>query len=213
MGRKELKVYKDNKLIDARYRLTFNEQRFVLFAISKIERGMRNGEYSFHIREFARLVGGENNREIYRVFRALVKLIMRKPLCFCPDEDTEVICNWFSSVKYKRNSAIVSFRFAQELEPYLFDLQKRFTTYSLKQVLKFRSIYSIRFYELLKRDEWIGETVISIEKLRAMLGLENMYPSYGSFKQKVIEVARKELKFSYKEVKEGRKVVGIILEQ
>jgi len=37
MGRKELKVYKDNKLIDARYRLTFNEQRFVLFAISKIE--------------------------------------------------------------------------------------------------------------------------------------------------------------------------------
>ncbi len=99
------------------------------------------------------------------------------------------------------------------MKPFLLRLKERFTTYKLNNVMKLRSIYSIRIYELLKQYQSIGKRTITIESLRKMLGIEpDEYKTYNNLKRKVIMVAHKEVNektdicFDYKEIKLSRKV-------
>ncbi|WP_408609851.1 RepB family plasmid replication initiator protein [Konateibacter massiliensis] len=41
-------------------------------------------------------------------------------------------------------------RLDEGMTPYLFDLQEKFTSYGLYNILKMKSQYSIRFFEILK---------------------------------------------------------------
>jgi len=98
------------------------------------------------------------------------------------------------------------------LRPYLLELKREFTSYKLENVVKLKSSYAIRIYELLKQYEKLQERTFLLKSLREMLGAEDIYPAYGNFKQRVLVPAQKELKkktdisFEIEEVKKGRKV-------
>ena len=81
--------------------------------------------------------------------------------------------------------------------PHLIALTKEFTRYSPYTAVILRSTYSQRFYEFCCRFRDTGNWHVSIEELRTMLKLENKYSSYGLFKQKVVDVAQKELQELY----------------
>jgi hypothetical protein len=79
--------------------------------------------------------------------------------------------------------------------------------------MQLKSSFSIRIYELLKQYENFKERSFLVEDLRTMLGIEaDEYPKYGNFKQKVLNVAQKEIaektdiSFEYEETKVGRGV-------
>lgn len=211
--KKDIKIFKGNCLVEARYKFTLNEQRFILFAISKINKEDSNIEYSFHIKEFADLLELDVH-DSYKVLRRLIKSIMRRPISFCPDSDTEIFCNWFSRVTYKRKRATIGFIFTDALTPYLFNLKEKFTAYKLRNILQLNSVYSIRLYELLKQSEWKGEHKIILSELKEMLGISEYYRLYSDFKRSVLETARKELArsdmpFKYKEIKDKQRVVAL----
>jgi hypothetical protein len=119
---------------------------------------------------------------------------------------------WLSYVAYNESEGTIDIRFDPFLRPYLLELKKNFTSYKLENVVKLKSTYAIRIYELLKQYEKLQERTFFLTDLRKMLGAEDIYPAYGNFKQRVIAPAQKELKkktdisFEIEELKIGRRV-------
>lgn len=71
-------------------------------------------------------------------------------------------------------------------------------------------------YELLKRHEYEGEVVLSLDEIRENLWIQDKYQRYSELKSKVIVAAQKELldkkmdiDFSFEEIKEEGKVSAI----
>ena len=67
---------------------------------------------------------------------------------------------------------------------------------NLNIVSKFKSFYSQRLYELLRLWSRTGQTIIkefSVENLRFILAVEDKYPEYKNFKQRVLNQAIKEI--------------------
>ena len=125
-----------------------------------------------------------------------------------------VIFNYLPRGEY--NNGELKLTINIEMKKFIQDLQKNYTQYHIENIKPLKSEYSIRIFELLKRNAFKKKKItISIKELRKMFGLENSYTDYNMFKKRVIEKAKLELKehceiyFEYREIKTGRKVTAI----
>ena len=139
-----------------------------------------------------------------------------------PKEKGFLKLNWVSSVEYHEREGYISFKIDSKLHPYIFDLQERFLKYRIENILKLRSGYVIRLYEILK--DWYNqasrydngkkvEKIVEVRWLRETLEVPKSY-RYNDIKR-VIEKARQQLAehtdiiFDYEEIKTGRKVTHL----
>ena len=88
------------------------------------------------------------------------------------------------------------------------ELEKWFTQYQLKNILEFSSYYAIRLYEIIKCEDGLtcgkkSELEFEISELRKYFDCEKKYVRISQFKEKVIEVAVREIN-----EKSDRKSVG-----
>lgn len=204
-------VTKSNMLIEASYKLGVIEQKIILCVASNIQPTDSDFKtYTLSIKEFTRLLGLEGTPK-YTELRQITQELMRK--VFEVRVGNKVIqVAWLSYVAYNETEGTIDIRFDPFLRPYLLQLKKEFTSYKLENVVKLRSSYAIRIYELLKQYEKIQERTFRVSDLRKILGVENVYPAYGNFKQRVLIPAQKELKkktdisFEIEEIKAGRKI-------
>lgn len=77
-----------------------------------------------------------------------------------------------------------------------YELSKCYAPLDLEITSKFKSFYSQRMYELLRLWSRYNKEIehkFSIEELRFVLGVDNKYPRFNNFKQKVLNVCQKEL--------------------
>jgi plasmid replication initiation protein len=88
--------------------------------------------------------------------------------------------------------------------PLMFEFQNRYFSYQLWNALRLKSSNQIRMYEILKQYEKIGTRVLSLEDLRALLGIEKTeYPRFGDFKNRVLDACQQalqestDIKFTY----------------
>ena len=208
-------VVKANKLVEARQRLSIQEQRIILLLISKIRPVDVNFLwYKFQIRDLARFLGIETSRGIYIDVRKAVRKLMKR-LVTIDRKGENIDLHWIESAAYGEKG-YVKIRINQDLKPYLLNLKAHFTKYYIGYVIHLRSTYSIRVYELLKRFENMGEVFFDVERLKHTLGVnDDEYKLYGHFKNKVILVAQRELlektdiAFTFEEAKTGKKITGI----
>lgn len=204
-------VTKSNLLIEANYKLGVVEQKIILCLASNIQTGDSDFKtYTLPIKQFTNLLGLKGKPK-YSELKQITKNLMQK--VFEVRIAKKLIqVSWISYVAYNESEGTVDLRFDPFLRPYLLELKREFTSYKLENVVKLKSSYAIRIYELLKQYEKIQERTISISKLREMLGAEDIYPAYGNFKQRVLLPAQKELKkktdisFQIEEIKVGRRV-------
>ncbi|OAH61499.1 replication initiation protein [Domibacillus aminovorans] len=207
-------VTKSNLLIEANYKLGVVEQKIILCLASNISPADSDFKtYTLPIKEFTNLLGLKGTPK-YTELRQITKELMQK--VFEVRIDRKVIqVSWLSYVAYNETEGAIDIRFDPFLRPYLLELKKEFTSYKLENIIKLKSSYSIRIYELLKQYEKLQERTFQLTSLRKMLGAEEIYPAYGNFKQRVLVPAQKELKmktdisFEIEEVKKGRKVEKI----
>jgi plasmid replication initiation protein len=82
--------------------------------------------------------------------------------------------------------------------------------------MKFKSIYSIRIYELLKQYESLGCRKFDLEDLRLSCGIsENRLNLVADFRKKVLEISKREINeksdilIDFKFIKKSRKVIAI----
>ena len=208
-------VVKSNALIESKSSLTATEQKIVLCLISMISPEDEDFcKYILKISDFMD-IAGIKDKSSYRRIQNATETLMKKILKI-KQPNSILFVAWLSSVKYLTGEGLVELEFSPELKPYLLNLKSHFTQYQLANVMKLKSFYSIRIYELLKQYESFNVRTFEIKELREWLGIaENKYKKYNDFKKKVLLVATNEitqktdLVTSFEEIKLQRKITRI----
>ena len=208
-------IVKSNNLIEARYSLNLNEQKILLYAISRLNREDKElNIVEFDVVEFTQLIDTKGKR--YEDFRDTVRSLRKREIII-DTKEKELITGWLSNISFYKNTGKVRIKFDDELIPYLLQLKSRFTRYELKNILYLKNKYSIRIYELLKQYEKIGIREIELKKLKETLMLdEKQYERIYDFERFVLKPSKKEIDkntdiiMNYKKIKTGRTVTSIL---
>jgi plasmid replication initiation protein len=206
-------VTKANALVEANYRLSLIQQKIVITLASLIQPDDEDFKwYRLNIKHFMEIFG-RNDHGIYVEMVAAVHNLMEKVVTIYLGGEKYLKTHWVQSAEYEVGGGYVDVSFDPKLKPFFLHLKDKFTTYKLENVMRLRSIYSIRIYELLKQYQGVGKRSITVESLRKMLGIEpKEYDRYNDFKRYVLQVAHKEINektdisFDYREIKLSRKI-------
>lgn len=213
--RNDLVVSKSNCIVEASYRLNVSEQRIIALLTAQIHPDDADFKpYRFKVAELEELLQA-NNKAVYGEVRELTRGLIKRVLQINePDGPLQIA--WLSSAKYFTGKGEVELCFDPKLKPYLLQLQSRFTSYKLHNVIKLRSRYSVRLYELLKQYEAKNKRSFKLDELRLLLGLaEGEFATWKDFRRNVIDLAERELPkktdiaFSYIARKSGRAVAFV----
>ena len=214
-------VVKSNTLVSSRYKLEWSEHRLVLFLISKIDKDDEDfKEYVVSVSNMAKLMGLTDRDKnlgggFYQRMEQAIQSLMSRVVTIREGKNW-LKFHWVSSAKYLHKKGQIKIKISPELKPYLLQVKKNFTAYELGNVIKMKSIYSARLYELLKQYEKIGRRVFDIGELRGLLEIEvSEYVKIDHFHKRVIKPAYEELPqksdiyFEYEFIKTGRKFTHI----
>lgn len=209
-----------NQIVQARHKLDPRQQKVIAWGISQIARD--DSDFLTHtlsVSEFAKLTGSESGslfKEMESVTKSLLRSIVE--IRVNDGDRRRIAFQWLSRCVYRDGEGTVEIRFHDELKPYLLELKSRFTQLRLDRFFKFRSSYTIRFFERcemqrgLNRQTWRA----TLEELREWLGVEeSSYPKFGLFRERILDAAQKELdlrsdwSFSFVTIKTGRKITGV----
>lgn len=205
---REQYVVKANDLIRrTRYSLTAQQQKIVLFAISKIKPGDdAQTRYTFDINELANACGMKIRDGGYyydRIKDDLNKLASPEWVRMTIDNGKVVdrMISWINSdAEISPGDSTVTISFNRHLQPYLFELKEKYTQYRLQNVLAFRGKYAIRLYEIMrsyttqsaiaKGEE--SEIDIPLEQLRDLLDTD-AYDRWVDFNRFILKPAITEI--------------------
>lgn len=211
-------VRKSNILIDGQYRFNLNEQKILLTVLSRIKPMDKDFKaYSVPWEEIKRVTNGRLNT--VKKIRGVCESLKNKTVILSL-EGKEVGFGFLSGWTIEEGKE-VEFRLDSGLKEMLLDLLENgnFTLYDLECVLSLSSVYSIRIYEMLKKSFFKKQPVVyKIDDLKWSLNIplsSSSYSDFGNFRQRVIDKAQKDLKahtdlsFTYKTIKENRRVVAL----
>lgn len=212
-----LTVVKHNRIIDAEYSMGVCEQRILLTCIAKIDSSKSMDEnriFSVSVDDILDLVNVERSSAYPHLKRTCKVLFTNTIAVHLSDSPDPLVTRWVDAVRYVEREGRVELRFTPEMVPFLTKISRDFTKYKLVHVLKFKSAYSYRLYELLCR--WGNyEHVVSIEWIREKFQLTDKYAKIADFKKNVIDVAINEIsatsdiKVTYEQIKKGRNIVAL----
>lgn len=216
---RQMIVAKGNSMIQkGRHDLSLQEQRAVLYAISKIKpTDDIFQEYQFEIKDFYKICGlaDGNYTDLKKILGGLKSKFWWVETA--PGEESTV--SWFNKVRTNKGKGTVTIRFDDDMMPYLLHLvgsDSFYTQYNLEMILPMKSQYSPRLYELLKsyqknNKEWFFE----IDDLKRSMNCQN-YIRFPDFRRYVLEPAVEEINkytdinIAYDTEKQGRRVSRVI---
>jgi plasmid replication initiation protein len=208
-------IVKHNNIIEARYKLNLIEIKLV----AKLASSIKNGDTNLNIQKYkvSDLLkefgsGEKNHHEIKKATLSLIGKVMviKKP-------DGELHIAFLSSAEYYDKKGIVELEFSEKLKPYYLQLKQNFTSYHLENILKLKSYYSIRIYELVKQfqNSNTKERILENDELREILGISGKYKVFRDLKNWVLLPAQKEIiektdiTFQFEPIRECRKITKV----
>lgn len=216
----KLVVVKHNDLIKAAYRLTVLESRIILACIAQVNsKGVLSHKENFSIRveEIVELLETGNSRdEMYANLKSALDRLSERWVYFIDKTDmtpVEMKTRWVSAIGYTSEDARINLYFAPHIIPFLSELSSNFTQYKLKHVLRFKSSYSIKFYEVLK-SSMNSSVVLTTTWMKETMELGSGYDRVDNLVARVIKPAIDEinkysdLTVSYEPIKTGRKITA-----
>lgn len=215
LARKEI-VFKSNDLVrEAKFDLTTNEQKLILWAVSKIKREDQEfTEYDLPVAEFCELMGIEKCRKNRRNLEEVLDRLALKSFWMDREDGARTRIQWFITSVIK--DGIIKIRFHPDLRPYLLGLTKRYTAFELETIVHMKSKYAIRFYELMRCNLWTGKYTAGIADLKEWLQCGTEYPDITNFKRRVLDVAVQEINektdliVDYKLTRTGRYITDVV---
>lgn len=209
-------VYKSNWLVGASYKLSLQEQRFILSCIAKVdpEKEMPKtivlsaSEFYLNFPDM-----GRQNAEA-ELKQAVDRLWDRAIVVKDPECTKEF--RWIQErATYHSGEGRVSITFSSSVTQYLTQLKQQFTKFTLKNVSGLGSAYSIRIYELLHQFISTGHRMIMLDDLRDTLQIKDKYQEFRELNRVIIKPAVKDLNaksnlsVSVNQIKQGRKTIGL----
>lgn len=223
MNRQQLTVCKANKVIEAGYKLTLNEQRVVLACIAQVDSTaelLGTDRFELSARDFAAIYSISEDRAYSELQNVAKQLFHRYVIIDNPDPENPRLkrtqTHWISAIDYYPADGKIVLFFAHKILPYLSQLKGQFTRYKLEDIGKMSSIYAIRLYELLIQWQSTGSREIEIEWLKRQFQIEDGYERMFDFKKYVIDPAVKDINehsniaVEWTQRKTGRKVTHLI---
>lgn len=225
---RDLKVVKSNSLVQAKYRLSIQEQRIMLLAICQIKKNDQVSEeklYSVYAKDLAELTGMDRIQSYKELKAASLKLKRREVSIFeKPNGNgkhkSTLIASWVQSIRYIEGEGKVDLRFNYDMIPYINQLSSEFTEFFMHSLesnaFKMNSSYGYRLYEILMQWKSVGQREIEVEWIRDVFDLPKSYKLLADLKRRVIDPALKDINehtpywAKYSQKKTGRKVTHFI---
>ena len=230
----EVMAVRANALNEAGHRLSLNEQRIVLLAISKIRRDNSKDGTRVDSRQWY-TVTAEELAEAAGIASSTAYTEMRTAVEHLWERDVRIVggpngkhkggkgqrvtrARWVQGVEYERRSGKIRLMFSEPVTPYLTQLYEQFTPLHLEEVSPMRTRYGPRLYELIRqwRRQQHKPITVSIEWLKETWGIP--YKRVYDIKRHAIEPAVRDVErysrytvtVSYK--KQGRQVTHAVIE-
>lgn len=209
-------VAKANELIrKARYSLTAQQQKIILYIISQIKPADEDLKiYHFDMKDFCKLCGIQAHGENYKNFKDSLKALADNSF-WIREDGKDKLFRWFERLEIDTYETTISLRLDDRLKPYLLRLKDNFTIYNYGSTLLMNSKHSIRLFEIFMSYRSLGVVEFTLDELKETLECGE-YAEYKNFRRFVIEKALKEINelseitVEYKPVKQGRSVVALV---
>ena len=216
---KKSNVVVSNSVARSAQGLSLVEKRILFCGIAKL--GGINQEVTLSAEEYANTFDIDL-KNAYGQLKQGAESFRKKYLRFQVRDGKAVgiaVVNWLQGYLYFDKEGYVKFRFSEYITPFLFELEREFTRYQLKQATALRSVHSWRLLELFEQqqsenkdgDRWLK---ISIDEFHHAMDVPESYKTtFGLLRKKVIEPAVKELQkkdhwiIKWNAIKRGRKIV------
>lgn len=227
-------VVQQNDLIRARYSLTTQQEKIVKFAVSKIKKNDRPGQwYEISIEEFCDVCGlkMDDTGYYYTSIKKDLRELTNRIWIHLPDR-SEKTFSWFSDAHIMALNGTVQIKFHEMLEDYLFLIEKPYTQYKFESIRPFQNRYSIRLFEILystitsrqRAKKEPLERLFSVKELRELLAVETdpegkllpIYPRWADFERYILRRAKEEIntysdviRIEYDTYKNGKAVESV----
>jgi plasmid replication initiation protein len=219
-------VVKSNRLVEASYRLSLNEQRIILYAICRCREDQKglfpDLPVTITADAFLKQFPSVEKGSVYgQLKEAMNALYSRSVTIHDIDPATEKPrvreTRWISEKAYIDGAGHIQIVFTPEVIKYITRLEVEFTSYQLEKVGNMTSAHAIRIYELLSQYRTIGNRTLNLTWLRETLQIApDEYKLTTNFIRKVIEVAvdqinkHSDITVSYKPQKTGRAITDFV---
>jgi plasmid replication initiation protein len=215
-------VVKSNRLVEASYRLSLNEQRIILYAICRAREEdvalSSDKPVTITADTFLKQFPSVGKGNVYQQLKDAMDALYERSVTV-NDKDpvsghTRVTkTRWISTASYIDGAGHVQVIFAPEVIKYIARVEVEFTKYQLEKVSQMTSFHAIRIYELLSQFREARVRTLNLIELRNYLQIEpHEYKLTTNFIRKVIDVAveqinlHSDLVVKYESKKTGRAI-------
>lgn len=208
-------VVKSNVMIQkTRYNLSLQEQKVILYCISKIKpQDEKFNTVLIDLRKLCNFCKIELNGKNYKNFKDSIQELRNKSF-WVRNGNQEILCSWVEKVKINTEDLTAEIRLDDTLMPYLLKLKENFTAYELQNILLMKSKYAVSLYEILKSYSNLGCYEVFVKDLKDILQTAE-YKEYNNFKVKVLDKAIEEInkytdiRVGFSPIRNGRKIEKI----
>lgn len=209
--KKEITLYQDNILTQSRNDFSPIEKNCIYLIIEEIQKkyiSSNIGQKDLFDNLIIQFKGSQlgravSNRSPKDAYNALKRLKNRNNEI--ETENEWLYVGYINYVEHIKKTDTYEIEISKKILPYLLELthNNQFTSYQLTVALTLRSQYSKRFYELCNQyknqklangSRWF---FLTVDHLREIFMLTNKYNDSYAFKNRVIDVAQKELQTAY----------------
>ena len=196
-------VMANNMMTHSASNLTLDELKLLRFIIMQTKKGDKElFEFELLAKDFAKVLDVNiKTKDIYKRLQTMVKHLMQEVIYIGDDSKKKwVMFHWVDICRY--DNGTIQIKISDELKPFLVELRGNFTRYPLSDIIRFKSTYAIRIYEIinsylnennLPHADVAIEISISVEELRKNTDTVKKFERTYDFKRKVVDVAIKEI--------------------
>lgn len=217
-------VVKTNWLNQALQNLSLIEIRIIQLAIIDArESGLGlipDKPLTIHSKRYAEAFGVQT-KNAYANIKEAEDTLFKRQFSFIDSDGNAVKSRWVQDVKYLDAQGAIEICLTRQVVKGISRIDGAvdfFTQYLLSNTVKFKSVYSVRLYELLaqwKNADMRKMPIFELDKLRGQLGIAiNQYQVIADFKKRVLDKAISEINehsdlvVSYEQIKKGRVISG-----
>ncbi len=198
---KEIVIAQDNRLTSSRYELTLIEKRIFYYIIKEVRSKYNTAQrdlfddliLNIRVSDLCKEVNQTENKKETR--KALERFRTRNFTYENENDDDWLTCGFINYAHIRKG--IAEIQVSHKLMPFLVELSSQYTAYSLHVAMSLKSKWSQRMYELCQKWQGTDGFRMSVAELRKAFILEDKYNRYALLNERVLQIARKELKELY----------------
>ena len=203
-------IKQSNNLIEAKYKLTTQEQKLVIAICSQLDKDASNFDtVRIKVTDFADFCKISKTNKYAEVRRIVMRLLDRK-LLIHKNDGGWYGTHWLQSAEYLPSEGTIEYKIDDRLRPELLKLKSAYLSTDAKPLMEFRRDYAIRLYFILKKMLKIGEFEYKLDYFRERFALPKSYNLFANLKNKVLEPAlaeineKSDIQVEHEYIKDGR---------